>query len=330
VNATQRSRLAAVAMAAVLLLGACDAFSIRAVERPDAGPLARSGPDDCAAIERDHPEAMTLGTTDGGCVPPSRAVVFRCDEGVPPIAVLDAANRPRRFLGGRYEVPVPALPVGAVHVGTTAGMTLWRLPGEPEWLFVEHDGGLARWLALPDRAIDPEPNAFVIGDSISLGAQPAITESLEGWDVGFDAVVGRGSSSGVSLAAQQGALIPEVVVVELGTNDVDPDAFRGYAAAMAESLAPIPLVVWQTTHGPMEELPAINRAILAVARRSPSTAIADWDRVATDEVLSADGIHPTPEGTGAVADLLAPILKGWFAATQGAGAAACVPGPEDG
>ena len=111
--------------------------------------------------------------------------------------------------------------------------------------------------------------------------------------------------------------------MELGTNDEDPEAFRENLRQTLDALHDVPLVVWQTAHGPRDAIPEINAAIREELARYTNTAIADWDEVAAEEDLSSDGIHPLPESIGAIADLLVPFLRGWRQATTSEGTSTC-------
>jgi hypothetical protein len=152
-----------------------------------------------------------------------------------------------------------------------------------------------------------------VGDSIASGARYYLQGYLPGWTSAVDAVVGRSSVVGVSIAASIAASSPppDVVVVELGTNDGDPVAFRANAEAILTSLENIPLVIWQTTHGPMSRIPEINLQILQAVLDFPNTAIADWDTLVPAADLSPDGVHPMAQHEDDMARLLVPMLQSW-------------------
>jgi hypothetical protein len=202
-------------------------------------------------------------------------------------------------------------------------MEVFTVDLDAPWLFVRSHGTLSRWLPLPKDAVGPEtPRAFLVGDSILLGAEASVEAALPDWLLQFDDAVGRGSVGGVAPASDQAGLHPDVVVVELGTNDEDPDVFREDMRQTLDSLRNVPLVVWQTAHGPRDAIPGVDAAIREELGRYPNTAIADWDAVATDDELSSDGIHPLP-GSTAIAELLAPFLRGWHEAAIAAGTSTC-------
>jgi hypothetical protein len=267
-------------------------------------------------------EITLFRAPDGTCIP-ELLIAYRCT-GAAPVIEASIGRHRRRFLGGKFAVQVPELPSGARLAGSAADMAVFTVDLDAPWLFVRSGGTLVRWLLLPKEAQGPEPpRAFLVGDSILLGAEAAVEAVLPDWLLQFDDAVGRGSIGGVALATEQAGLHPDVVVVELGTNDEDPVAFREHLRQTLDALRDVPLVVWQTVHGPLDAVPEVNVGIREELGRYPNTAIADWDAVAQDDELSSDGVHPLPGSIGAIAELLAPFLRGWHDATTGAGSSTC-------
>jgi len=215
---------------------------------------------------------------------------------------LDPAAEPRPDLGPQRQVEQP----------------LDRPVGQPVL-----PRRLNRWLRLPRLGASDPPTAFVIGDSIADGAEPWILEALPDWTIGFDAVIGRGTNSALTSAESQAALRPDVVVVELGTNDADPVAFRENGVAILDALKHVPLVVWQTAHGPLENIPGVNDHIHGLVSQYPNAVVADWDTFVSDDELSSDGVHPAAEHEDLMANLIAPILTRWLEVADGGGASSC-------
>jgi hypothetical protein len=172
--------------------------------------------------------------------------------------------------------------------------------------------------ATPSLTPGTAPSVVVIGDSIAAGADPWLKASLPGWIVTVDAEIGRASASGVAIAGAvaEASPAPNVVVVELGTNDADPAAFRTNADAILASLEDVGLVIWQTTHGPMAHVPAVNAQIRRVVRRYPNTTLADWNAFVPVEDLSSDGVHPLGDHEDDMAKLVAPLLQTWVASAS--------------
>lgn len=266
------------------------------------------------------PGSVPLLDPDGsGCVPIPRLSMWTCEgSGAPPFARHSVDGRPHRYLGGRFSVPVPDPPASAELIGATGDIEVFADPTDVRWLWVRTDGATARWLALPDRAPEDPPDVFFIGDSITDGASIFFPAALPGWVTGFDAVPGRGSVSGVTPAATQGALGHDVVVVELGTNDQDLEGFKANAEAILASLADVPLVLWQTVKGPPEVVMQqdVNRVIRDLARTYPNVSIVDWAARVKDDQLSTDGVHPNTEHLDLMAQLVAPELNTWLGAAR--------------
>jgi lysophospholipase L1-like esterase len=276
-----------------------------------------------------NPGRVTFEGANGACLPAARLETVQCDPNLAAVMVRDAGTpRERRNLGGAYRVPVRKLPEGATVLATRDGTRIYQVPTEPSSIWVDESGDITRWPALPAHIPwgGRQPSAFFIGDSITDGAQPYIETALPDWTLGFDAVVGRGSEGGIAPAESQAATIPppDVVVVELGTNDAAPDAFAQNVTQIMQGLKDVPLVVWQSVHSPATDVPQINETIRRIAAANPNTTLADWNSFVTDDMLVSDGVHPLSEHEGAMADLVAPILKGWRDAVEGTGQAACL------
>ena len=258
--------------------------------------------------ELEPPRALML-FRDDGCVPPERLLGFRCAPDEPVVIEIGAGTREaERFIGERWATPMDALPTDAFPLGDGGDMQVFGVPGDPKTLYVARGDTVERWLRLPRLGASDPPTAFVIGDSIADGAEPWILAALPGWSIGFDAVIGRGTNSAIVQAEAQAAARPDVVVIELGTNDADPAAFRANGATMLDALKHIPLVVWQTAHGPLENIPGVNIHIHGLVSQYPNAVVADWDTFVSDDELSSDGVHPAPGHEDLMANLIAPIL----------------------
>ncbi|MGH2630077.1 MAG: hypothetical protein ACRDHI_05920 [Actinomycetota bacterium] len=250
---------------------------------------------------------------DGECIARERLVGYRCD-GAAPLVVFDAGSASeRRFLGGAFAVPVPSLPDASEVIGVGDGAELVAVRDEPRRLYTVRGSSIDRWLSLPDAAtLGSGPRAFMLGDSILDGGMTDMSLALPGWTIEIDASNGRSSGEGASIAESRVA-DDDVVVVELGTNDRDPDAFRGNARRILAAFSDASVIFWQTVEGPPEvvEADVINTEIVAIAGRRPNVAIADWASEVSDEFLF-DGVHPDPQHQGAMAGLVAPLIRTWW------------------
>jgi hypothetical protein len=334
---------AIVISAALLVLVSCDAY--RPIVGPPLSPAAATPavtPAGCWWNANADQKETGFTSETGACIPRSTLMSVRCPQQV--LVRGEGTSQPVRYVGGPFAVPLAALPLNAQMLGRDAEIRVYGDPHDPRWLFVKRGATIERWLALPGRqvpaptvtaSIGPSwtyapispasyapgaaPSVFFIGDSIAHGATYALQAALPGWITGFDAVVGRSSYAGIAVAAAQGEASPgpDVVVVELGTNDADPVAFAQNATAILDSLKDVPLVIWQTTHGPMSRVPEINAEIQQIVPSFPNTVIADWDMFVPPEDLSTDGVHPLAQHEDDMARLLVPILQEWVDAASG-------------
>lgn len=193
-------------------------------------------------------------------------------------------------------------------------------------VYLREDGATERWLRLEGRRGLHGPRVvWVIGDSILDGGRDAVEAGLSDWNVTLDAEVGRSTSSGIALAEDAVAQNADAVVVELGTNDFAPVAFRGHLIQTLDILASVPLVIWQTVRGPEgdESIRAVNEAIREIVPSYPNVAIADWEAFVPEEAVQEDGIHPEEGFERLESELLVPMLAEWRGALSAEGAMSC-------
>ena len=342
-------RLASLAIALTITLGACDGSHTQAPPPLDPPLRSSEGGGACSQTDVDG-AAVVRFETDGSCLPGDVMVLYRCAAGAVPVLRISSVAGPALFLGGPFAVPVTTLPAHVRFAGRgrateiliadpltpdpSPGASLSASPSpngapapDPEPLvYVRHDGVTERWLRLEGRrTLSHPPIVWLIGDSILDGGRDALETRLAGWSLTLDAEVGRSSSSGVALAqeaADQGA---DAVVVELGTNDPSSSAFRGYLIDTLNVLAGVPLVIWQTVKGPEEatNIPAVNATIREIVPTYPNVVIADWEAFVPVEALQEDGIHPGEGFEYLESDLLLPMLSEWRATLSTEGATSC-------
>lgn len=311
----------------LVVIALCTAACSTASGTP-SGAVPQSPPDPATAGcpvagQLVPPQTIVLFRNDG-CVPPDRLLGFRCAPDEPVIIEVGAGTRQvERFIGERWATPIDTLPPQAFPMGEGADLQVFGMPGDPRTLYVARGDTVERWLRLPRLGVSDPPTAFVIGDSIADGAAPYILQALPDWTIGFDAVIGRGTNSALTVAAEQAAAGPDVVVIELGTNDADPAAFRENAVTMLDALKHVPLVVWQTTHGSLSNISGVNIHIHGLVPLYSNAVVADWDTFVTDDELSSDGVHPAAGHEDLMAKLIAPILTRWLEVANGGGASSC-------
>jgi lysophospholipase L1-like esterase len=124
--------------------------------------------------------------------------------------------------------------------------------------------------------------------------------------------------------ASAAAAAPDVVVLELGTNDADPASFRAAADSMSAALADVLLVLWVVPRSPKVSAAAIAVAIRDVASTHAHATTADWSAEAPADAFSEDGVHLLPDRQDVFASFVAERLSAWARATRGQGAASCV------
>ena len=152
---------------------------------------------------------------------------------------------------------------------------------------------------------------LVMGDSLVNGARlfGDLGDRLDA--AGFDTLEivaedGRDPAWGVEQIEDM-AEVPEVVVIELGTNpDADPDGFAEVAASLVSALRArgAERIAWLTpVHGRDDRY---DDKVAILASTPGLDQVADWASVVRDDPrrLAADGLHPTREGYSELADFL--------------------------
>ncbi len=146
---------------------------------------------------------------------------------------------------------------------------------------------------------------YVLGDSVTLGAQSTLPSALAGWTVTVDAKESRRIDQGSSVVAARGGAMGRVLVVHLCTNWGGGD-YGAAAERLLGQLQDVERVVWVTC---TPWLPAVARAdevIRSLPRSHPEVVVADWAAVsATPGYTYADGLHLRPPGAAALAQVIA-------------------------
>ena len=166
--------------------------------------------------------------------------------------------------------------------------------------------------AVPARTAELRP-ALLVGDSVSVGATPAIQAAgfAHGWSVSVDAEIGRTTMQGADILASMQGRLPSVVVIELGNNDAAiPATFAAHIDAVMGRLVGVRHVVWYTMSPFASWVPAANAELQSALGRWPNLELADWSNVAesTPGALSGSGPHLMPSGANAFSDLLFSVI----------------------
>lgn len=154
----------------------------------------------------------------------------------------------------------------------------------------------------------------VIGDSVTVGASPALQSLLPG--IVIDAQVSRAVTTAPDIVAQmkvEGQL-RRYVVVSLNTNSAATvDEFGQIADAAGDGH----ILVIVNGYGDRSWIPVANQAAADYVRAHPTTSmLVDWSTAigAHPEMLSSDGIHPEPDGQNLYAATIKDTITSWIAA----------------
>jgi hypothetical protein len=155
--------------------------------------------------------------------------------------------------------------------------------------------------------------ALVVGDSVTVGATPAIQSAAfgQGWSVSIDAQIGRTTEQGAQILASMRGHFPPVVIIELGNNDAEnSQQFAVSIDAVMRELAGVRHVVWYTMSSFASWVPAANAELRAASERWANLVLADWATAseASPDLLSGSGPHLLEAGGTAFADLLFNVI----------------------
>ena len=170
----------------------------------------------------------------------------------------------------------------------------------------------AQTAAPPPPGVDPR--LYVIGDSVMLGARDALASELNGWSVTVWAQEGLSTLGAASIVRASHAVIGDVVVVALGNNDAgDPTTFGQRVDGVMAAIGPVRRVIWVNLRTFASWVPAMNQQLVLAQGRWPNLQIADWNAVAASnpELVYGDGLHLTPDGQVAMAQLIGEPIAGF-------------------
>jgi peptidoglycan/LPS O-acetylase OafA/YrhL len=148
---------------------------------------------------------------------------------------------------------------------------------------------LATGTMLPPAARKGIP-VLVFGDSVMVGASPAIAKAL-GRNVRIEAEVGRQLVDSPALLRKSiEENFPEILIVNLGNNGPgDVDSMQ----KILQISSAVPLVIVSTVKVPKPWEAGVNRQIFAEVSSHPNVVIYDWNTIATRNrsLLYSDNIH---------------------------------------
>jgi hypothetical protein len=339
-------RLASSISAVLLLLAACTAAS------GDPGPTAvpataggsPSGLVAPASAGRDLPcpephvagAVATFRDQAGTCLPGRELIRYRCSPLSQPALVTGMSTKqPVDFLGGTFATEVGGLPGDArLFAASEDGTLVYRSPSQPGALFVSDRGSVERWPRIRSFTTSSgavvkgryPPNVFFLGDSVMLGAQPAIFDAFAPWDLTFDAQVSRSTVGGLVVLKARLDEVKDMVVIQMGTNDgVALGPYAQHVDEIMRLLKDVPLVLWLTIREARDYYADTNATLRKTVAKYPNAQVADWNAAAPAEGMYSDGLHLRPEGGVAMASLIHDAVGAWYASTFDRGPNGCRP-----
>lgn len=164
-------------------------------------------------------------------------------------------------------------------------------------------------------SISPAPlrggtnDCFVVGDSITVGSGPYLLENSNGWNFSIDCETGRSPDVGIQKLNARNGDFGTAVVVNLGTNPSSraPSDWMGEVMSI---LGNVKRVCWVTNVEWTPYCQQVNDEIHNLAGREPKVVVADRNGLVQGNrsLLAGDGVHSTPDGYKALADLITAAL----------------------
>jgi hypothetical protein len=158
--------------------------------------------------------------------------------------------------------------------------------------------------AAPPAPPPPPRRILAVGDSVMLGAAPALQATLQG-STFVDAKVGRQVSE--CLQILQGwhdhGLLGDVVIIHIGNNGTfAPEQFE----QMKQLLAGVPEVIFLNNKVPRGWEEGNNEVIANGVASMPNAKLIDWKTVSSPhpELFYNDGMHLRPAGQTFYANLV--------------------------
>lgn len=174
----------------------------------------------------------------------------------------------------------------------------------------------------------PIRSIAMVGDSITLGSEPALRQAFGELSVdliAIDAENGRRMTVDGAVSSGLDAVDdvtadgqPDLWVVALGTNDIGHyDGVQQYRAAVDDVLAALPAdvpLVWVGVYveADADRSEAFNETLRAALGERGNATVVDWATTADDGDVLVDGIHPDDNGTTLFALLVTAGVSDWL------------------
>jgi lysophospholipase L1-like esterase len=140
----------------------------------------------------------------------------------------------------------------------------------------------------------------LVGDSLNVGVEPYLTQELPGWRVDSHDRVGRPTSEGIDELRVRRTKLAPVVVVSLGTNDVEgtEDEFRALVDDAIRIVGPDRCLVWATIVRDAEERAGFDDILRDASASHSNVRLVEWASLVLEDpsLLAGDRVHGTPEG----------------------------------
>ena len=150
-----------------------------------------------------------------------------------------------------------------------------------------------------DAAADDTGALTLVGDSLNVGTDPWLREELPRWNIDAHDQVGRTTAEGIEVLRERGGALAPVVVVSLGTNDLDGTEadFRELVEEAVEIVGPDRCLVWATVARGGERS-GFNEVLRDAASAHGNVRLVEWASLVAEnpELLEFDQVHGTPDG----------------------------------
>jgi lysophospholipase L1-like esterase len=150
-----------------------------------------------------------------------------------------------------------------------------------------------------DATADDTGALTLVGDSLNVGTDPPLREQLPRWEIDAYDQVGRSTAEGVDVLRERASSLSPVVVVSLGTNDLDGTEaeFRELVAKAVAIVGRGRCLVWATVYRG-EERSGFNDVLRDSAAAHENVRLVEWASLVAEspELLEHDGVHGTPDG----------------------------------
>lgn len=157
-------------------------------------------------------------------------------------------------------------------------------------------------------AASSAPKYLAIGDSVMVGAGPALSAALG--DIDIEASVGLQAPAAVEIlrARKAAGEIGDVVIIHIGDNGYFP---QKNFDEMMEIIGPQRRAIVVNVKVPRQWEGPNNEMLAANVKRYPNATLVDWRAASINRPeIFWDGIHLRPEGATLYTDLIVAAIKG--------------------